>query len=91
MVEQQIWEDLLSQEGKKSFKFNSKEYCPELYLTPYHISTMELFAKIVNGLQSLTTSSKSSILDVWQASEYASAVVVFFLLTLSTYVLTVLL
>ena len=39
---------------------------------------MELFAEIVNGFQSLTISvvnyfrKKSSILDVWLGSEYAS-------------------
>ena len=33
---------------------------------------MELFAKIVNGFQLLAIFAKNSILDVWQASEYAS-------------------
>ena len=33
---------------------------------------MELFAKIVNDSKSLTISAKSSILDVWQGSGYAS-------------------
>ena len=30
-------------------------------------------AKIVNGFQLLTISAQSSILDVWEGSEYASA------------------
>ena len=34
---------------------------------------MELFAKIVNDSKSLTISAKSSILDVWQGSGYASS------------------
>ena len=33
---------------------------------------MEIFAKIVNDFQPLIVFAKSSILDVWQASEYAS-------------------
>ena len=35
---------------------------------------MELFAKIVNGSKPLTISVKSSILDVWQGSAYASEI-----------------
>ena len=33
---------------------------------------MELFAKMINGFQSLTKFGKSSSLDVWQGSEYVS-------------------
>ena len=33
---------------------------------------MEVFTKIVNGFSFLTTFAKSSILDVWQDSEFAS-------------------
>ena len=33
----------------------------------------EAFVKIVNDFQSLTIFAKSSILNVWQGSEYASA------------------
>ena len=33
---------------------------------------MELFAKIFNGLNPLTTLAKSSILNVWLSFEYAS-------------------
>ena len=33
----------------------------------------EAFVKIVNDFQSLTIFGKSSIFNVWQASEYASA------------------
>ena len=36
-------------------------------------SKMELFAKIVNGWKLLTNFAKSSILDTWLGSEYASA------------------
>ena len=35
-------------------------------------SKMKIFPKIVNGLQPLTASTKSSILVVWQGSEYAT-------------------
>ena len=35
-------------------------------------SKMEYFAKVVNGWKPLTISLKSSILDVWQDSKYAS-------------------
>ena len=42
------------------------------YLEPRQISKMELFEKLVNGFQLLTIFIKSSILDVWQGSEYAS-------------------
>ena len=34
---------------------------------------MEHSAEIVNGLQRLTIFAKHSILNVWQGSEYASA------------------
>ena len=33
---------------------------------------MELFAKIIKNEESLTIFAKTSILDVWQGSEYAS-------------------
>ena len=35
---------------------------------------MELFGKIVTGWKPLTISAKRSILDIWQGSEYASAI-----------------
>ena len=35
-------------------------------------SKMGIFCKTVNGFQSLTISVKSSVLDIWQGSEYAS-------------------
>ena len=38
----------------------------------YPTSKIELFAKIVNSFQSLTSFSKNSILYIWQGSEYAS-------------------
>ena len=34
---------------------------------------MDLFAKIVHNLQPLAIFEKSSILDAWQDSDYASA------------------
>ena len=39
---------------------------------PSQISKMELSAKIVNSWKPLTISAKTSILHVWQGSEYAS-------------------
>ena len=46
----------------------------EADLEPNQASKMELLAWIVNGCcQSLTIIPKSSILDVWLGSEYASA------------------
>ena len=43
------------------------------YSKPCLTSEMELFAKIVNGLKPLTVFTKSSILDLGQGSEHASA------------------
>ena len=42
------------------------------YSEAYQASKMKDFAKIVNGFQQLTIFAKSSILDVWQSSGYAS-------------------
>ena len=36
-----------------------------MHSEPKQTSKMELFAKVVNGLKSLTVFVKSSILDVW--------------------------
>ena len=36
---------------------------------PYQISEMELFTTEVNGIQPLAMFPKSSILDIWQASD----------------------
>ena len=44
----------------------------EAYSEPSQTSKIELFEKVVNGFQPLTIFEKSSILDVWQGSEYAS-------------------
>ena len=41
------------------------------YSEPSQTSKMELFSKIVNGGKLLAIFPKSSILDVWQGSEYA--------------------
>ena len=42
----------------------------EAYLNPCQ---MERFVKILQGIQTLTTFTKQSILDVWQGSENVSA------------------
>ena len=47
------------------------------YSTPFKRSKMNLFTKIVKGSQPLAVFTKSSILDVWKDSEYASAFWVF--------------
>ena len=44
----------------------------EAYSEPSRTSTMELFMKIVNGLNPWTIFPKSSILDIWRGSEYAT-------------------
>ena len=44
----------------------------EAYLESSRISEKELFAKIVNGIQSLTIFAKPPILDVRRVSEYVS-------------------
>ena len=44
----------------------------ETYSEPWYTSKMELLVKIVNSFQPLPISPKSSILDIWQGSEYAS-------------------
>ena len=44
----------------------------EAYSEPCQTSKMEVFTKIVNGFSFLTIFAKSSILDVWQDSEFAS-------------------
>ena len=45
----------------------------EAYLEPSQTSKMDLFAKIVNRFQPLTIFAESSMLDVWQSSEYPPA------------------
>ena len=45
----------------------------ETYSKPCQITKRQIFWKIVNGLQPLIIFTKSSILDDWQCSEYASA------------------
>ena len=45
---------------------------PDAYSEPCQTSKTERFAKIVNGLKSLTILAICSILDVRQGSEYAS-------------------
>ena len=59
----------------------SQELFEVLICSPYPLPTflrgvfrtlLELFLKLVSGFQLLTIFAKSSILDVWQGSEYAS-------------------
>ena len=40
----------------------------------YQTSKMELFVKIVDGWRPLAIFAKSTIVDIWQGSEYASRV-----------------
>ena len=47
-------------------------YAVEAYSGPYQPSKMKFFVKIVNDFQQSTIFTKSSIVDVWQGSEYAS-------------------
>ena len=44
------------------------------YSKPWQTSKMECFAKIVKYFYQLTIFGKRSILDVWQGSEYVSAI-----------------
>ena len=46
----------------------------ETYSEPSQTSEMEIFAITVNHFKPLTIFGKSSILDVWLGSEYASAI-----------------
>ena len=46
----------------------------EAYSEHCQTSKMELFAKIVNSWKPLSIFAKSSILDVWQDSEYSSEI-----------------
>ena len=48
----------------------------ETYSEPCETSKVEFFAKIVNGLESLTIFVKNSILGIWQGSEYGSRSIV---------------
>ena len=48
-------------------------YWTEAYSEPCQTSKMDLFAKIFDEWKQLTIFEKSSILDVWSGSEYASA------------------
>ena len=52
----------------------------EWHLEPCQTSKTEHFATRVNGWKLLTIFAKSSILDVWQGSEYASPWVLFFII-----------
>ena len=45
---------------------------PGVYSKPSQTSKMERFAKIVNVIHLLAIFAKSSILDVWLGSEWAS-------------------
>ena len=48
----------------------------EAYSEPCQTSNMEFFRKIIIDFHSSTGLAKSSILDVWQGSEYASVLIV---------------
>ena len=47
-------------------------YGTQVYLEPNQISTMKIFVKTVSGWKPLTNFAKSSILDFWMGSKYAS-------------------
>ena len=46
----------------------------EAYLEPCQTSKIDIFAKIINGFQSLTTFTESSFTDIWQGYENASEI-----------------
>ena len=48
------------------------ELAEETYLEYFWISKMEVFAKIIDSSQPLTTFVKVCSLDAWQGSEYTS-------------------
>ena len=52
------------------FSFPNTEAC-QVFRALSNISNTEHFAKVVNRFQPLTIIAKRSILDIWQASEYA--------------------
>ena len=56
-----------------SWSFTCKLNVSEAHSEPCVTSTMELFAKIVNGYKLLITLEKSSIVYTWQGPEYDSA------------------
>ena len=47
-------------------------HAEETYLEYFWISKMEVFAKIIDSSQPLTTFVKVCSLDAWQGSEYTS-------------------
>ena len=49
------------------------KHTSEAYLERNQASDMELFEKIASGFKSFLIFAKSSILDIWQSPEYASA------------------
>ena len=66
---QYIWQYFI-----KTWVRMSQVVCRGAFRTQLKISKMKLFANTVNDFQPLVTFGKSSILDVWLGSEYASAV-----------------
>ena len=64
--------DTSFKQGKKLNSFLAIDLEPEVYSEPYQASKMELFARIVTSFQPLIIFEKSSILDIWWRSEYAS-------------------
>ena len=49
-------------------------FCSKAHPETCQTSKIEFLGEIVNGIQPLTISTKSSILDIWKSSEYDSAV-----------------
>ena len=56
----------------KELQQQINKFIAEAYLETSETSKMELFAKTVNGIQPLTMSGWSSILDIWRGSKYVS-------------------
>ena len=56
-------------------KKGSEIFLFTLYLELCQRYLMELFAKMFSGFHSFTIITKSSILDLWQSSEYASEII----------------
>ena len=54
------------------FSFITPELSLEVYSEPCQTFKMDQFPKLVNSWKPLAILTKSSILDIWQGSEYAS-------------------
>ena len=65
--------DIFSNSYLISISFNKwSAWYTKASLGPRQTSKMKVFEKIVDGFQLITIFAKSSILDIWQGSEYAS-------------------